>query len=109
MDDFVTATLGLSPEQIAQILEVHPATARRWRRTNNAPRMAIKLLLMVRRGILPTEHPSWRQWRLRDAYLIDPGGTEYTAGDVMGIWAVNQVRQDLDRRLGAPAQFILDV
>ncbi len=109
MDDFVSATLGLSPEQIAQILEIHPATARRWRRTNNAPRMAIKLILIVRRGILPTDHPSWRQWRIRDSLLIDPSGNEYTAGEVMSVWAVKQLRQDLDRRLGAPAQFILNV
>ena len=107
--DFRTAALGLHPRQIADLIGVHVSTARKYLRSNQAPAWALQLLTIHRHGRLPTNCPTWSQWRGRGGYLIDPAGIAYSAGDVMSLWVVEQLQQELQIKHRAPVQYLLDV
>ena len=107
--DFRTAALGLHPRQIADLIGVHVSTARKYLRSNQAPAWALQLLMIHRHGRLPTNCPTWSQWRVRGSYLIDPAGIAYSAGDVMSLWVVEQLQQELQIKHRAPVQYLLDV
>lgn len=107
--DFEQLAFGLTPSEIADIVGVHVSTGRRWKQKRQAPAWAVKLLEIHRAGALPTNCPTWSNWRMRGSWLIDPAGIEYSAGDVMGLWIVDQLRRDLERRVNGPAQFLLDI
>lgn len=107
--DFEQLALGLTPAEIAAIAGVHPTTARRWKRTHHAPTWASRLLALHVGGALPTTCPTWAHWRITGSYLIDPAGIEYSAGQVMSLWIVEQLRRDLERRHQAPVQYLLDI
>ena len=107
--DFRTAALGLPPRQIADLIGVHVSTARKYLRSNQAPAWALQLLTIHRHGRLPTNCPTWSQWRVRGSYLIDPAGIAYSAGDVMSLWVVEQLQQELQIKHRAPVQYLLDV
>ena len=107
--DFRTAAFGLHPRQIADLIGVHISTARKYLRSNQAPAWAFQLLTIHRHGRLPTDCPTWSHWRISGSFLIDPAGVEYSAGDVMSLWVVEQLKRELQLKHRAPVQYLLDV
>jgi len=107
--DFRTAAHGLHPRQIADLIGVHVSTARKYLRSNQAPTWALQLLTIHRHGRLPTHCPTWSHWRISGSFLIDPAGVEYSAGDVMSLWIVEQLKLELERKHRSPVQYLLDV
>ena len=107
--DFRTAAFGLHTRQIADLIGVHVSTARKYLRSNQAPAWAFQLLTIHRHGRLPTDCPTWSHWRISGSFLIDPAGVEYSAGDVMSIWIVEQLKLELERKHRSPVQYLLDV
>ena len=41
--------------------------------------------------------------------LLDPDGNGYRADDVRSLWAVRQLRRELERIKRQPVQFLLDI
>ena len=107
--DFRTAAYGLTPYQLAEMIGVHISTARKYLRCNQAPAWAFQLLTIHQHGRLPTSCPTWSHWRVQGSYLIDPAGIEYSAGDVMSLWVVEQLKRELQLKPRAPVQYLLDV
>lgn len=42
-------------------------------------------------------------------WLIDPDGNRYQAEDVRSLWAVKQLRRELEKLQRQPVQFLLDI
>ena len=106
---FKEAAFGLSVNELSLITERHPQTIRRYLRTNKAPCLIVKLVSLYRAGRLPSLHESWNGWRVNGPLLIDPDGNSYRAEEIRGVWAVRQLRRELERIRGKPAQYILDL
>ena len=73
---------GLAPEALAELLGVHVTTARRWRRTGEAPAAVLRALAVLRFGRLGPIDPAWSGWILRDGELWSPENEPYTPGMV---------------------------
>lgn len=73
---------GLAPEALAELLGVHITTARRWRRTGEAPEAVARTLAVLRFGRLGPLDPAWIGWCLRDGQLWSPENEPYTPGMV---------------------------
>jgi len=40
--------------------------------------------------------------------LVDPDGNGYRANEIKSLWAVRQLRRELERLRARPAQFVMD-
>jgi len=105
---FNDVAFGLSVNELSRITYRHPSTIRRYLRTGIAPPHITQLVSLHRAGRLPTNHESWKGWRVDGPLLIDPDGNEYRAEDVKSLWAVRQLRRELERLRAKPAQFVMD-
>ncbi|RCK03476.1 MULTISPECIES: DUF3653 domain-containing protein [Thalassospira] len=99
---------GLSVKEISAITYRHPSTVRRYLRTNKAPPHVLHLVNLYRVGRLPSLHESWRGWRMNGELLVDPDGNGYRANEIKSLWAVRQLRRELERLRARPAQFVMD-
>jgi hypothetical protein len=106
---FKDVAFGLSVHELSQITYRHPSTIRRYLRSNKAPPHVLQLVSLYRAGRLPSMHKSWRGWRVDGAWLIDPDGNRYRAEDVQSLWAVKQLRRELEKLQGQPVQFLLNL
>lgn len=105
---FKDVAFGLSVNELSRITYRHQSTIRRYLRTNKAPRHIVILVSLYRAGRLPSTHESWNGWRVNGPLLIDPDGNCYRAEDIRGVWAVKQLRRELERLRGRPAQYLMD-
>lgn len=105
---FKDVAFGLSVSELSQITYRHPSTIRRYLRTGIAPPHIIHLIGLHRAGRLPTNHESWKGWRVNGPLLIDPDGNGYQAQDIRSLWAVRQLRRELERLRERPAQYLMD-
>lgn len=105
---FNDVAFGLSVCELSKLTHRHPSTIRRYLRTNQAPPQVLHLVSLYRAGRLPSLHDSWRGWRMNGELLLDPDGNGYRADDVRSLWAVRQLRRELERLRKKPAQFLLD-
>lgn len=106
---FKNVAFGLSVNELSAITYRHPSTIRRYLRTNKAPPHVLQLVSLYRAGRLPSMHKSWRGWRVDDAWLIDPEGNHYRAEDLRSLWAVKQLRRELEKLKRRPVQFLLEI
>ncbi|HIL23612.1 MAG TPA: hypothetical protein EYG20_10045 [Alcanivorax sp.] len=106
---FREAAIGLGIDKLQQITQLHPATLRKYLRTNNAPSHVIRLIAVYGNGHLPSTDARWSGWRLHNNALADPDGNEYQPGEIRSLWAVRQLRAELERLKASPVQFLLDV
>jgi hypothetical protein len=106
---FKDVAFGLSVNELSQITYRHPSTIRRYLRNNDAPQHVLHLVTLYRNGRLPSLHESWRGWRISGAWLIDPDGNHYRAEDVQSLWAVKQLRRELEKLQRQPVQFLLKI
>lgn len=105
---FKDVAFGLSVDELSQITHRHPSTIRRYLRTNTAPSHILHLVSLYRAGRLPSTHESWLGWRVSGPLLIDPDGNGYRAEDIRSLWAVRQLRQELEKLRRRPAQYLLE-
>lgn len=74
-------------EVIAELLGVAPRTVRAWHQANDAPRWAVRVLLMLTTGLAPHAASSWPGWRfVRDgsrSLLAGPDGSTWTPDCLM--------------------------
>lgn len=104
---FREVSFGIGIDQLQQITQLHPTTLRRYLRTNEAPPHIIRLIALYSQGILPSTEPAWNGWRLRAGNLSDPDGNEYTPGEIRSIWALRQLRRELELMNKGPFQLRL--
>lgn len=105
---FKDVAFGLSVQELSQITYRHPSTIRRYLRTGIAPPQITRLVSLHRAGRLPSNHESWSGWRVDGPLLIDPDGNGYRAEDIRSLWAVRQLRRELEKLRRRPAQFVMD-
>jgi hypothetical protein len=98
------ALYGITAEVIAKIAKVHVTTARRWKRGEEPPYAALRLIEFVTTGNLEVADSTWTGWRLRDGKLIAPHGEEFTRGEILSIRFMAQQVAHLQSELRCPRQ-----
>ena len=74
---------GIPVAEIARVCQVHPDTARRWKRQGTAPRAALSLLKTLFERYLGDTSEPWAGWRLSHGELVSPQGDRFTPGMVL--------------------------
>src|SRR6266404_800970 len=98
---------GVSLAVIAKTCQVHPDTARRWKRTGCVPAPALALIGALHSHDLGAIAPAWQGWTLRDGDLVSPEGDRFTPGMVRAGQYHRQRAADLERALPRPAPAVL--
>lgn len=98
---------GVPVAVIAERCQVHPDTARRWKRTGNAPAPALALLRVLHDYDLGAIAPAWTGWCVRGGDLVSPEGDRFTPGMVRAGQYHRQRASDLERELRTPRQLPL--
>ncbi|WP_084573354.1 DUF3653 domain-containing protein [Alcanivorax jadensis] len=106
---FKDAAFGLSVNELSLITHRHPQTIRRYLRTNRAPIEVTHLIDLHRSGKIPSTNESWSGWRVDGPLLIDPDGNGYRPNEIRSLWAVKQLRYELERLRKGPVQMCMDV
>jgi len=94
----LTDYYGILDSQILSLLEIDKRTLKAWRRKNDAPVMAKKLITLYKRGFLTGD---WEGFRVDGDTLSTPIGQFITSGEIMGTWYNYQIieRLKVDNRL----------
>lgn len=100
-------TYGLSVGLLTELTNVHPDTARRWKRTRKISKAYATLVALRITGDLGTLAPAWQGFRLVEGRLWTPEGTSVTPGDVRAIPYRAQLVAELERTLAQPQQWTL--
>lgn len=100
---------GVPVAVIAERCQVHPDTARRWKRTGNAPAGALALIRVLHEQDLGAVDATWTGWRLRRGELVSPGGDRLTPGAVLAGRYHAQRCAELERELRTAAAKLVQV
>ncbi len=74
---------GVPVAVIAEKCNVHPDTARRWKRTGNVPAAAVVAIRALYECDLGALDRAWAGWILRRGELVSPAGDRLTPGMVL--------------------------
>ena len=105
--NFNDVAKGMTLEELQAITNRHPTTLRKYRRTNQAPAAVVRLIAVYRSGKLPTTDSAWTGWRIAGPVLIDPDGNEYSPAEIRSLWAVRQLKRELELMQKGPFQLKL--
>lgn len=94
---------GVPAAVIAERCQVHPDTARRWKRQGYAPAPALALIGALHQHDLGAIAPAWAGWVLRDGDLVSPEGDRFTPGMVRAGKYHRQRAAELERAHPRPA------
>jgi hypothetical protein len=100
-------TYGLSVELLTELTNVHPDTARRWKRRRKIPKAYASLVDLHMTGDLGTLATDWKGFRLIAGRLWTPEGTSVTPGDIRAIPYRQQLVSEMERSLREPKQWRL--
>lgn len=96
--DFKTARYKakMTPEQVAEYLELSPRTIARYEMTGKAPKAVIECLLLLG-GKMPSigRRNCFQGWSFGNGYLWSPAGEKYTSGDILSL----RINQSLNESL----------
>ena len=95
---------GVPVDVIARVCQVHPDTARRWKRQGSAPAGALALIRSLWEHELGGISATWTGWILRDGELVSPQGDRFTPGMVLAGKYHRDRSQALERELAIPRQ-----
>lgn len=95
---------GVPVAVIAERCQVHPDTARRWKRTGHAPAPALALIRALHDFDLGALGPAWAGWCVRGGDLVSPAGERFTPGMVLAGKYHKQRADLLARELATPKQ-----
>ena len=82
---------GIPAETIAELCRVHITTARRWKRGEEPPYTALKLIELLTTGNLGVIDLRWQGWRLHHGSLISPDGMDFSPGDIHAMTFLRQL------------------
>lgn len=74
---------GVPVEVIAAKCQVHPDTARRWKRTGHVPAAAVVAIRALHEHDLGVISEAWAGWSVRGDALVSPAGERFTPGAVL--------------------------
>lgn len=89
---------GVPVAVIAERCQVHPDTARRWKRTGNIPKGALALLKVLHNHDLGETSEAWAGWAIRGGDLVSPQGDRFSPGLVLAGKYYREMSRDRDRR-----------
>lgn len=96
--DFKTArhTARMSPQEVAEYLDISPRTISRYEITGEAPKVVIECLLLLG-GKMPSigRRNCFKNWSFGNGYLWSPAGERFTSGDVLSL----RINQELSESL----------
>jgi hypothetical protein len=95
---------GVPVEVIARVCQVHPDTARRWKRQGNAPAGALALIRSLWEHDLGGISEVWAGWIVRQGELVSPQGDCFTPGMVLAGQYHRERSKALERELATPRQ-----
>lgn len=95
---------GVPVDVIAKVCQVHPDTARRWKRHGNPPAGALALLRVLWEHELGAVSAPWTGWILRHGDLVSPAGDCFTPGMVLAGKYHRDRSAALERELAIPRQ-----
>ena len=79
------ALYGIRAEFIADVVQVHITTARRWKRGEDPPFAATQIVELMTTGNMGVIDRDWSGWALRKGLLIAPNGDQFSTGEVMSM------------------------
>lgn len=98
--DFKTARYAarMTPQQVAEYLELSPRTIARYEMTGKAPKAVIECLLLLG-GKMPSigRRNCFDGWSFGNGYLWSPAGERFTSGDVLSLRINQQLVESLHR------------
>lgn len=96
--DFKSARYAarMTPEQVAEYLEISPRTISKYEMTGKAPKAVIECLLLLG-GKMPSigRRNCFEGWSFGNGYLWSPAGERFTSGDVLSL----RINQELNESL----------
>jgi hypothetical protein len=98
---------GVPVAEIARACDVHPDTARRWKRTGNVPAAALRLIRALWEYDLGGVSGVWEGWRLVRGELVSPEGESFSPAAVRAGRYHRDFAQEAARRLAEPRQLLL--
>ncbi len=94
---------GVPVAVIAERCQVHPDTARRWKRQGSAPAPALALIRALHEHDLGAVDGAWAGWTLRRGELVSPAGDRLTPGMVLAGKYYREMERERARPRHAPA------
>jgi len=85
---------GLLDGQLITLLEVDKRTLASWRKKDNAPMMARKLITLHHRGLLSSD---WEGFYIKDDTIHTPAGQRFTSGEILGFYYKFQLINNYQR------------
>lgn len=88
----------MTPEQVAEYLEISPRTISKYEMTGKAPKAVIECLLLLG-GKMPRigRRNCFEGWSFGNGYLWSPAGERFTSGDVLSLRINQQLVESLHR------------
>jgi hypothetical protein len=102
------ALYGVGPELIAEWLQCHITTARRYKRGEEPSYAALRVIELRNTGNLGLVDPHWDNWRIKGDKLISPDQQVFTRGNILSVPFLKQQVAHLqaDARLPRQADWI---
>lgn len=100
---------GVPVAVIAERCEVHPDTARRWKRQGNAPAPALALIRALHDFDLGALGAAWTGWSIRAGDLVSPAGERFSPALVLAGKYYREMARDQDRTARLSAVPIEDI
>lgn len=100
-------TYGLSVAWLTKHAQVHPDTARRWKRAGRIPEPYAALVKLRANGDLGELNSTWTGWSLGDGVLWTPENAAVAPGDIRAIPYRKEQVAALEKALREPQQFDL--
>ena len=104
------ALYGIKTDKIVQWTRVHESTARRWKRGEDPPYSAVRLVEIQSTGNLGIIDDEWDGWCLKDGVLVAPNGEQFTSGDIMAttFWQQLAKSYQLEQKLPRQADWVAE-
>lgn len=97
---------GVPLDVITKACQVHPDTARRWKRQGHAPAGALALIRALYEHELGSVSPPWEGWCLRKGDLVSPSGDRFSPGTVLAGKYHRERARSLERELATTLEFL---
>lgn len=95
---------GVPVAVIAETCQVHPDTARRWKRQGSAPAPALALIRALYNHDLGAISPVWVGWSIVKGNLVSPQGDKFAPGVVLAGKYHRQRAADMELEIAQPKQ-----
>jgi hypothetical protein len=97
---------GVPLDVITRACQVHPDTARRWKRQGHAPAGALALIRALWEYELGPVSAPWAGWCLRQGDLVSPQGDRFSPGLVLAGQYHRERARALERELATTLEFL---